>query len=256
MRRVLVMASLFSASAALMAGPLQGMTPPMVQAGATQYADASGVDTIVELVKGGMTDNLVLKTIQRDGKPYKLGTADLLKLQKAGVSEKVIEAMMDPSSISPAPAGPAAAVAAQPAPAAPAAPAAPSRGAQKAVVAPPAAGAGAKAAAKDDDKQPAAEKKGGMFSSLKDKLKGSAQKGVDGVGDTTESAVDKGVKTGQAEVDDAIPSVAKPTDKTAAAGTAATTTTTAAAGKATTTAAAGKAAGTKAPAAAAAATKK
>lgn len=60
---------------------------------------ASGVDPIIALVKGGMSETLVLKTIQRGGKAYNLTPADMLKLQQAGVSETIIGAMMDPASV-------------------------------------------------------------------------------------------------------------------------------------------------------------
>src|SRR5262245_46401572 len=56
-------------------------------------AAPSGVDTVIQLVKGGLSETLVLKTIQDEGKTYKLSTADLLKLHSAGVSETIINAM-------------------------------------------------------------------------------------------------------------------------------------------------------------------
>jgi curli biogenesis system outer membrane secretion channel CsgG len=59
---------------------------------------ASGVDTVIALVKGGMSESLVIRTLKREGKTYTLTSADLLKLQTAGVSENVIEAMTDPGA--------------------------------------------------------------------------------------------------------------------------------------------------------------
>ena len=58
----------------------------------------SGVDTVIALVKGGMSEALVVRTLQREGKTYTLSTADLLKLQSAGVSEAIIHAMTEPGS--------------------------------------------------------------------------------------------------------------------------------------------------------------
>lgn len=58
----------------------------------------SNVDAVIELVKNGMSEALVIKQLQRDGKAYSLTTADLLKLQKAGVSENIINVMMDPKA--------------------------------------------------------------------------------------------------------------------------------------------------------------
>lgn len=80
---------------------------------------ASPVDSVVQLVKSGMSENLIIKTLQRQNKPIDLSPADLVKLKNAGVSENIINVMMDPSSApAPAPvAAPTPAPAAQPAPA-------------------------------------------------------------------------------------------------------------------------------------------
>src|SRR5262249_17707011 len=65
---------------------------------APKAAAVSGVDTVIALVKGGMSESLVIKTLKREGKAYTLSAADLLKLQKAGVSENIIEVMTDPGA--------------------------------------------------------------------------------------------------------------------------------------------------------------
>ncbi len=67
---------------------------------------ASPVDSVIQLVKSGMSENLIIKTLQRQNKPMDLSPADLVKLKNAGVSENVIGIMMDPSS-APAAAAPA-----------------------------------------------------------------------------------------------------------------------------------------------------
>jgi curli biogenesis system outer membrane secretion channel CsgG len=72
------------------------------QAGSPKTAAPPGVDTVIALVKGGMSESLVIRTIQRENKPYTLSAADLLKLQKAGVTETIINAMMDPKASGPA----------------------------------------------------------------------------------------------------------------------------------------------------------
>ena len=95
-------------------------------------AAASPVDTVIELVKGGTPEALIVKTLQRQNKPADLSPADMLKLKKAGVSDNIIGVMMDPSSGgAPAAAAPAVAASAKSAPAeAPAAPVATASGAQ------------------------------------------------------------------------------------------------------------------------------
>jgi curli biogenesis system outer membrane secretion channel CsgG len=77
------------------------------------------VDSVIQLVKSGMSENLIIKTLQRQNKPMDLSPGDLVKLKNAGVSENVIGVMMDPSS-APAAAAPATAPTPNPAPAAPA----------------------------------------------------------------------------------------------------------------------------------------
>jgi hypothetical protein len=85
------------ASASPSASPIS--TPPVSNRPAAVKAAPSttpaDVDAIIELVKGGMSEPLVIKTIQRQGKVYDLTPAEVLKLQKAGVSEKVIDALLD-----------------------------------------------------------------------------------------------------------------------------------------------------------------
>ena len=50
---------------------------------------------MIALVKGGMSEALVIRTLKAEGKAYKLSTADLLKLTNAGVSEAIINAMTE-----------------------------------------------------------------------------------------------------------------------------------------------------------------
>ena len=91
-------------------------TPPAAAprpARAATSRAASPVDSVIQLVKSGMSEGLIVKTLQKQNKPIDLSPADLVKLKNAGVSENIIGIMMDPSS---APA-PAAAPVATPAPA-------------------------------------------------------------------------------------------------------------------------------------------
>jgi curli biogenesis system outer membrane secretion channel CsgG len=83
--------------AMMLAVGIAAQTAPAKPAAAAPRA-ASGVDTVIALVKGGMSEALVIRTLKREGKTYTLSAADLLKLQKAGVSENIIEAMTDPGA--------------------------------------------------------------------------------------------------------------------------------------------------------------
>ena len=93
-------AMLASVLAAALAASVAAQAPPPKPAVAApaRAAASPGVDTVIALVKGGMSEALVIKTLKREGKAYTLSAADLLKLQKAGVSENIIEAMTDPGA--------------------------------------------------------------------------------------------------------------------------------------------------------------
>jgi curli biogenesis system outer membrane secretion channel CsgG len=90
---------------------------------------ASPVDSVITLVKSGMSENLIVRTLRKQNKPIDLAPADLVKLKNAGVSENIIGVMMDPSSApaaaapvpepAPQPAAPAPAPAAYPTPSVP-----------------------------------------------------------------------------------------------------------------------------------------
>jgi curli biogenesis system outer membrane secretion channel CsgG len=103
--------ALFSILAGALALGQDKPVPPAARKAAAPAATASPVDTVISLLKGGMSESLVIKTLQRQNKPANLSPEDMLKLQKAGVSETIIGVMLDPGS-APAPAVAASAVAA------------------------------------------------------------------------------------------------------------------------------------------------
>ena len=87
--------------------------PKAAPAKAATKAAPSAVDSVIESVKAGLSESLIIRTLQRENKPANLAPADLVKLKNAGVSEKIIDVMLDPA----APVAPAAAAAPTPAPA-------------------------------------------------------------------------------------------------------------------------------------------
>ncbi len=107
------------ASLSLMAMVLLAQAPPPAAAPkpapakpAAAKPAASSVDSVIQSVKAGLSESIIIRTIQRENKPANLTTADLVKLKNAGVSENIINVMLDPTA---APA-PAAAAAPPPAP--------------------------------------------------------------------------------------------------------------------------------------------
>lgn len=92
---------------------------------------ASPVDKVIDLTKSGLSEDLVLRAIARENLTAELSSDDMIKLKKAGVSDKVISAM-EPGAAPAAAAVPAAAPAAEPAaPAAAARPVADAKAAQR-----------------------------------------------------------------------------------------------------------------------------
>jgi len=89
-----------------------GQTPPAAAPGAAPKRAAatkaaSPVDSVIQLVKAGMSDDLIIKSLKKTNKPADLSPADMVKLKQAGVSDNVIGVMLDPST-TPAPAAAAA----------------------------------------------------------------------------------------------------------------------------------------------------
>jgi curli biogenesis system outer membrane secretion channel CsgG len=82
--------------------PLAPKPAPVKPAAARPAAVPSPVDSVIQSVKMGLSENLIIKTLQRDNKPMNLTPGDLVKLKNAGVSENIIGVMLDPAS-APAP---------------------------------------------------------------------------------------------------------------------------------------------------------
>ena len=105
----------FLATVGLAQTPPAPKAAPAKPAAAKPAAAPSPVDSVIQSVKAGLSENLIIKTLQRENKPANLTTADLVKLKNAGVSENIIGVLLDPAS-APAPAAAAAPVAAPPPP--------------------------------------------------------------------------------------------------------------------------------------------
>ncbi len=78
------------------AGPAKAA--PAKAAAAKPAAQPSQVDAVIQSVKAGLSESLIIKTLQRENKPANLTTADLVKLKNAGVSETLIGVMLDPAA--------------------------------------------------------------------------------------------------------------------------------------------------------------
>jgi len=116
---LIVLSGLASAQTAPTAPPPAAPKPaapkPAAPAAPKPAAAPSQVDSVIQSVKAGLSEGLIIRTLQRENKPANLTAADLVKLKNAGVSENLIGVMLDPAG----PVAPAAAAAPAPAPPAP-----------------------------------------------------------------------------------------------------------------------------------------
>lgn len=58
---------------------------------------ASQVDQVIQLTKAGVSEGVIIEFLQKDGKAVTLTTNDLVRLKQAGVSDKVMSVMIDPT---------------------------------------------------------------------------------------------------------------------------------------------------------------
>jgi hypothetical protein len=76
--------------------------PAAASTAPAQPKPVSQVDSVIDLVKSGLSEGLIIKYLRQAGKPDDLSPGDLLRLQQAHVPDNVIVAMIDPGS-APAP---------------------------------------------------------------------------------------------------------------------------------------------------------
>ncbi len=81
-----------------------------------RQADSLSVDEVIQLVHEGLSEDLVIAKVKKNGKAFDLSTQQLLQLKKAGASNNLIKVMMNPEVdfAQPAAPGPAPSVAPTP----------------------------------------------------------------------------------------------------------------------------------------------
>jgi hypothetical protein len=60
------------------------------------------VEDIGRLVQAGISEDLIIAKLRKNGKAFDLSTDELLRLKKAGVSDRILNVMMDPGQPAPA----------------------------------------------------------------------------------------------------------------------------------------------------------
>ncbi len=104
---VLLSIAAFAAAALAQNPPASAPAAAPKRPAASKPAAASPVDSVIQLVKSGMSEDLIIKSLKKTNKAVDLSPADMVKLKQAGVSDNVIGVMLDPTS-TPAPAAAAA----------------------------------------------------------------------------------------------------------------------------------------------------
>jgi hypothetical protein len=56
------------------------------------------ISDVQEMVKGGLSEDLIIAAIRKDGHPFDLSATDMLQLKKEGVSDNIIKVMMNPNA--------------------------------------------------------------------------------------------------------------------------------------------------------------
>ena len=84
----------------------QAAAPKAIPKPAAAKPAPSLLDEVIDMVKGGLTDAMVLRQIRKTNKPMDLTPAQMLRLKQAGVSENVMNALMDPGAAVAVPAPP------------------------------------------------------------------------------------------------------------------------------------------------------
>jgi len=56
------------------------------------------VEEVIALVRGGLSEELIIAKIRQNSKPFDLSAAELLRLKKEGVSDNIIRVMLDPKA--------------------------------------------------------------------------------------------------------------------------------------------------------------
>jgi curli biogenesis system outer membrane secretion channel CsgG len=81
-----------------------GTTAPKPRSTTARAKPATPVDKVVKMLKAGLGEDLVVKEIVRENLKADLTPDEMVRLKEAGASDRVISAVMDPSSVGSAPA--------------------------------------------------------------------------------------------------------------------------------------------------------
>jgi hypothetical protein len=76
---------------------LPGASVSTVSAQSAPNGVPLSLDQVLKLSQAGVSEDLIITTIRKNGKPFDLSPDEILVLKKSGISETVIEFLLDPS---------------------------------------------------------------------------------------------------------------------------------------------------------------
>src|ERR1700722_15384035 len=76
-----------------LAGALWGQQDPQT----SKKAPSLSVEEVVKLSQTGLSEDLIITKIKKNGRAFDLSTEEILELKRDGVSDNVIKFLLDPS---------------------------------------------------------------------------------------------------------------------------------------------------------------
>jgi hypothetical protein len=88
---------LFPLSLAVLALAAAGLCPSQQQSPPPRSDIPLSVEEVVKLVQNGLSEELIVTKIKKNGKPFDLSPEELVDLRRAGVNDTIIKFLLDPS---------------------------------------------------------------------------------------------------------------------------------------------------------------
>src|ERR1017187_5091802 len=76
---------------------LPAQTPTSNVAAVTPKANALSIADVVKLSKAGLSDDVIIQKVKKNGQAFDLSPDQMIELKSAGVSDKVVAVMLDPA---------------------------------------------------------------------------------------------------------------------------------------------------------------
>jgi len=80
--------------------PNGGADPPAESAATSSLSNPQGitVESVIAMAQAGISDDIIIARLRKEGKEFDLSTEDLIRLKKANVGDGILMVMMDPKA--------------------------------------------------------------------------------------------------------------------------------------------------------------